>query len=189
MFSKLTTVPVALIAAFALVSPAFAEAQVPPRSSALAECPAHVETGDELVDGAEAAALFAEELGTDNPCKPLAAYADDADDALTAALARIEANGSGSGVAAQVLAALLNGESPAGLGAAHGNAIAESAGEAAVERGAAAADPTENANPPTPAATPAVPPAPPAETPPAIPAVPAQAASAADVAGGGPPGG
>lgn len=153
MFSRITTVPVALIATFALVSPVVAEAEVPAPSSDLADCPEHLETDDDLVDGAEAAAVYAEELETDDPCDPLAGYAEDAEDGLDAALARIQANGNESGVAEQVLLALIEGESPAGLGTEYGRLRAEAA-KAAAEQRAAAANRGANTKPSTPAVTP-----------------------------------
>jgi hypothetical protein len=152
MFSKFTTVPVALIATFALVSPAFAETEIQPLSSAQADCPTHLETDDDLVDGAEAAALYADELETDDPCDPLASYADNAEDALEAALDRIEAKGNEAGVAAQVLQALIDGDSPAGLGVEYGRSRAEAA-KAAAEQRAAAANRGANPKPSTPAVT------------------------------------
>ncbi len=122
--------PTALVAVLALVSgPAFASGDSDDVATEVAteECPAPddvatLSDADTLQEAAEEAAEAAEELA-DNECESV-----DAHDSLQAALDRLSAEGAGgNGVAALVLQALINGESPSGIGAAHGAAMADAA--------------------------------------------------------------
>ena len=109
------------------------------------ECPDPDEGGDEgesaLEAAAEDAAAAAEALEGDEVCDDLKERNEQAVEALTAAMERLSEEGvGGNGVAADVLQALIKGESPAGIGAEHG---AEMAAAAAERREARAAERAE----------------------------------------------
>lgn len=128
MRTKFTVSATALAAMLALgVSPAQAQETSP---------------GDGFGQVRAAAALAqsaAQDLTDDDASPELAAIQDQATEAIQAAVDRLEGAG-GSGVAAEVLTALLAGESPAEIGAAHGADMAQAAADRRVERAVERAD-------------------------------------------------
>lgn len=93
---------------------------------------------DEMTDAAkDAAAAVADivEEEANNDDDGCVTGHDRAEESLQAALDRLTEEGAGgNGVASQILAALVNGDSPAGIGAAHGKAMAQAAALARGER-------------------------------------------------------
>jgi hypothetical protein len=182
MRKKYLLTPITIIAMLPLASgPAFADE--PSDDATTEECPAPTtaDTAITLEEAAQQAADAATDLVVDDECD--SDRSARASEALQAALDRLSVDG--NGVAALVLQALLDGESPAGIGAEHGAAMAQAAQDRNAERAAAraagqdAAD-VETPETPDPAvtpaqpATPAVPGTDDTPTEPAIPATPAQ---------------
>lgn len=161
MRTRILPISTAIIATLALASgPVFADDATGDVTAE--ECPAVPEVAatdtPTLEEAAEEAADVAEDLATDDDTC-LSDESDQATAALQAALDRLSADDAGgNGVAAQVLQALLNGESPSTIGAAHGAAMALAAKEHRSEHATGHGKPDAAEAPETPddPATPAI---------------------------------
>ena len=117
----------------AVDEPAATELEDEPAATELEDEPAATEL-EEIVEAAEAAAEAAADIveEEDDGC---VTGRDRAKAALQAAVARLSEEGAGgNGVAAEILAALIDGQSPAGIGAGHGEEMANAAAERRAER-------------------------------------------------------
>lgn len=138
MRPKYLVAPITLVASLALVfGPALADdvdSEIPD------DCTEVVDEGgtddvDVVEEAAQDAATAAEELEEGDACPELESGRERAVQALQSAVDRLSAEGAGgNGVAAAVLTALINGESPSGIGAAHGAAMAQAAADRRAER-------------------------------------------------------
>ena len=150
MHKKLISAPVALVATLAFAAgPVIADDATPddvptpcvddstidvPTDENVDE-PAYTDL-DEITEAAEDASAavtdIADEESNDDDDACVTGH-DRARESLEAALARI-GEGGGNGVASQILTALMNGESPAGIGHAHGKDMAQAAVDRRAER-------------------------------------------------------
>lgn len=140
MRKKIIVAPVALVASLALV---FGSAMADetetdaPEDCTVVENVNDVESLDAVHDAADDASDAAEDLEDGDACPDLENGHETAVVAWQAALDRLSVEGAGgNGVAAAVLTALINGESPSGIGAAHGTEMAQAAADRRAERDA-----------------------------------------------------
>jgi hypothetical protein len=133
MRSKLIAVPAALLVTLAIsTGPARADEATDAEVEDVSECTETVEVevvdeGDTLVAAAEEAAAAAEDLETGDEC---VTGRERAIESLSAAVERLsEEDAGGNGVAALVLQALIDGDSPSTIGTDHAAEMAAAAAE------------------------------------------------------------
>lgn len=150
MQKKFISAPAALVAALLFAAgPVIADEVAPDDVTAACADDAHTDQRvddsndpasdlDEITeaaeDAAEAVADIGEEEETDADDDCVSGH-DRAEESLKAAIDRLEADGAGgNGVASEILAALMAGDSPAGIGAEHGKDMAQAAAQARLAR-------------------------------------------------------
>lgn len=138
MRKKLMIAPITLVASLALVfGPALADdvETDDPEDCTAVQDDSDTDTDTDLVEEAALqAAAAADDLEDGDACPELETGHERAVVAWQAAVDRLSVEGAGgNGVAAEVLTALINGESPSGIGAAHGAAMAQAAADRRAE--------------------------------------------------------